>query len=68
MRGLQTVKLVDCYPDKIGYENKWGKPASEKRIKFLREENNFSVDRMKKAAEHLKAASGARRKTLDQWF
>jgi flap endonuclease-1 len=50
------------------YEIKWGKPDSEKLIKFLSEERDFSADRIEKAVERLKAASGARQKTLDQWF
>ncbi len=50
------------------YEIKWGKPDSEKLIEFLCDNHDFSVDRVEKAAERLKAASGARQKTLDQWF
>lgn len=50
------------------YEIKWEKPDSEKLIEFLSVKHDFSVDRVEKAAERLKAASGARQKTLDQWF
>ncbi|MCO5380785.1 MAG: flap endonuclease-1 [Methanosarcina barkeri] len=50
------------------YEINWGKPDSEKLIEFLCDNHDFSVDRVEKAAERLKAASGARQKTLDQWF
>jgi flap endonuclease-1 len=50
------------------YEIKWNKPDSEKLIKFLCDDRGFSVERVEKAAERLKAASGARQKTLDQWF
>ena len=50
------------------YEIKWEKPNSEKLIEFLSEKHDFSVDRVEKAAERLKTASGARQKTLDQWF
>jgi flap endonuclease-1 len=45
-----------------------GKPDSEKLINFLCDENDFSEDRVVKAADRLKAASGARQQTLDQWF
>ncbi len=50
------------------YEIKWGKPDSDKLIEFLCDNHDFSVDRVEKAAERLKTASGARQKTLDQWF
>lgn len=50
------------------YEISWGKPDSEKLLEFLCESHDFSVDRVGKAAERLKAASGAKQKTLDQWF
>ncbi len=50
------------------YEIKWGKPDSEKLLEFLCENHDFSVDRVEKAAERLKAASRARQRTLDQWF
>ena len=66
---LDSIKELFTHPDVTDdYEIKWGKPDSEKLIKFLCEENDFSVDRMEKAVERLKAASGARQKTLDQWF
>lgn len=50
------------------YEIKWGKPDSEKLIEFLSQKHDFSVERVEKAAERLKAASGSRQRTLDQWF
>ena len=50
------------------YEIKWNKPDSEKLIEFLCDNHDFSVDRVDKATERLKAASGTRQKTLDQWF
>jgi flap endonuclease-1 len=50
------------------YEIKWSKPDTEKLIEFLCDNHGFSVDRVEKAAERLKNASGKRQKTLDQWF
>lgn len=69
IEGLDRIKKLFTHPEVTDdYEIKWGKPDSEKLIKFLCEENDFSTDRVEKAAERLKAASGARQKTLDQWF
>lgn len=69
IEALDNIKKIFTHPDVTDdYEIKWGKPDSEKLVKFLCEENDFSVDRVEKAAERLKAASGARQKTLDQWF
>lgn len=69
IEALDSIKELFTHPDVTdNYEIKWGKPDSERLIKFLCEENDFSADRVEKAAERLKAASGARQKTLDQWF
>lgn len=69
IEGLDSIKELFTHPEVTdNYEIKWGKPDSEKLLKFLCEENDFSADRVEKAAERLKAASGARQKTLDQWF
>ncbi|MDM7917782.1 MAG: flap structure-specific endonuclease, partial [Methanosarcina sp.] len=69
IEALDSIKELFTHPDVTDdYEIKWGKPDSEKLIKFLCEENDFSEDRVVKTAERLKAASGARQKTLDQWF
>ena len=69
IEGLERIRELFTHPEVTDdYEIKWGKPDSEKLIKFLCEENDFSADRVEKAAERLKAASGARQKTLDQWF
>lgn len=66
---LDSIKELFTRPDVTDdYDIKWGKPDSEKLIKFLCDENDFSEDRVVKAADRLKAASGARQKTLDQWF
>jgi flap endonuclease-1 len=66
---LDNLKDLFIHPDVTDeYDIKWGKPDPDKLIKFLCDENDFSVDRVEKAAERLKAASGARQKTLDQWF
>jgi flap endonuclease-1 len=66
---LDSIKELFTHPDVTDdYEIKWGKPDSEKLIKFLCDDNDFSEDRVEKAADRLKAASGARQKTLDQWF
>ncbi len=50
------------------YELKWKKPDHDKLIDFLCGEHDFSEDRVEKAFERLKAASGGRQQTLDQWF
>ncbi|AAM07354.1 TPA: flap endonuclease-1 [Methanosarcina acetivorans] len=69
IEGLDRIRKLFTHPEVTeDYEIKWTKPDSEKLIKFLCEENDFSTDRVEKAAERLKAASGARQKTLDQWF
>lgn len=69
IEAVDNIKELFTHPDVTDdYEIKWSKPDSEKLIKFLCEENDFSVDRVEKASERLKAASGARQKTLDQWF
>ena len=69
IEALDSIKELFTHPDVTdNYEIRWGKPDSEKLIKFLSEENDFSVDRVEKAAERLKSASGAKQKTLDQWF
>jgi flap endonuclease-1 len=66
---VDRIRELFLHPDVIdNYEIKWGKPDSEKLLEFLCENHGFSVDRVEKAAERLKAASGARQKTLDQWF
>jgi flap endonuclease-1 len=66
---VDRIRELFLHPDVIdNYEIKWNKPDSEKLIEFLCENHDFSVDRVEKAAERLKAASGARQKTLDQWF
>lgn len=66
---LDRIRELFLHPDVIdNYKIKWNKPDSEKLIEFLCENHDFSVDRVEKAAERLKAASGARQKTLDQWF
>jgi flap endonuclease-1 len=69
IEALDSIKELFSHPDVTDdYEIKWGKPDPEKLINFLCKENDFSIDRVEKAAERLKAASGARQKTLDQWF
>ena len=66
---VDRIRELFLHPEVIdNYEIKWGKPDSEKLLEFLCENHDFSVDRVEKAAERLKAASGARQKTLDQWF
>ena len=50
------------------YELKWKKPDHDRLIEFLCKEHDFSEDRVEKAFERLKAASGGRQQTLDQWF
>jgi flap endonuclease-1 len=66
---VDRIRELFLHPDVIdNYEIKWNKPDSEKLLEFLCENHDFSVDRVEKAAERLKAASGARQKTLDQWF
>jgi flap endonuclease-1 len=69
IEALDSIKELFTHPDFTDdYEIKWGKPDSEKLINFLCDENDFSEDRVVKAADRLKAASGARQQTLDQWF
>ena len=69
IEALDSIKELFTHPDVTDdYEIKWGKPDSEKLINFLCDENDFSEDRVVKAADRLKAASGARQQTLDQWF
>jgi flap endonuclease-1 len=69
IEALDSIKELFIHPDVTDdYKIKWGKLDSEKLIKFLCDENDFSEDRVVKAADRLKAASGARQKTLDQWF
>jgi flap endonuclease-1 len=69
IEAVDRIREIFLNPDVTdNYEIKWGKPDSEKLLEFLCEKHDFSVDRVEKAAERLKAASGARQKTLDQWF
>ncbi len=69
IEAVEQIREFFIHPEVTDdYEIKWGKPDSEKLIEFLSEKHDFSVDRVEKAAERLKAASGARQKTLDQWF
>lgn len=69
IKELDRIRELFTHPDVTDdYEIKWGKPDSEKLIKFLCEENDFSVDRVKKAVERLKVVSRGRQQTLDQWF
>ena len=69
IEAVEQIREFFIHPEVTNdYEIKWGKPDSEKLIEFLSEKHDFSVDRVEKAAERLKAASGARQKTLDQWF
>ncbi|AKB52765.1 Flap structure-specific endonuclease [Methanosarcina barkeri str. Wiesmoor] len=69
IKELDRIRELFTHPDVTDdYEIKWGKPDSEKLIKFLCKENDFSVDRVKKAVERLKVVSRGRQQTLDQWF
>jgi len=69
IEALDQIREFFIHPEVTdNYEIKWGKPDSEKLIEFLSGKHDFSVDRVEKAAERLKTASGARQKTLDQWF
>ncbi len=69
IEALDSIQELFTHPDVTDdYEINWGKPDSEKLINFLCDENDFSEDRVVKAADRLKAASGARQQTLDQWF
>ena len=69
IEALDRIREFFMHPEVTdGYEIKWNKPDSQKLIEFLSYEHNFSVDRIEKATERLKAASGAKQKTLDQWF
>jgi len=66
---LDSIRELFIHPEVTDdYEIKWNKPDSEKLIEFLCENHDFSVDRINKATERLKTASGTRQKTLDQWF
>ena len=69
IEAVDRIRELFLHPEVTdSYEVRWGKPDSEKLLEFLCENHDFSVDRVEKAAERLKAASGARQKTLDQWF
>lgn len=69
IESLDSIKELFTHPEVTDdYVIKWSKPDSEKILKFLCEENDFSVDRVEKAVERLKAVSGGRQQTLDQWF
>ncbi len=69
IEALDQIRDFFIHPDITDdYEIKWGKPDSEKLIEFLSQKHDFSVERVEKAAERLKAASGSRQRTLDQWF
>jgi flap endonuclease-1 len=69
IEAVDRIRDIFLHPEVTdNYEIRWGKPDSEKLLEFLCESHDFSVDRVGKAAERLKAASGARQKTLDQWF
>ena len=69
VEALDQIRDFFIHPDITDdYEIKWGKPDSEKLIEFLSQKHDFSVERVEKAAERLKAASGSRQRTLDQWF
>jgi flap endonuclease-1 len=69
VEAVDQIREIFLHPEVTDdYEIKWGKPDSDKLLEFLCEGHDFSVDRVEKAAERLKAASGARQKTLDQWF
>jgi flap endonuclease-1 len=66
---VDKIRDIFLHPEVTDdYEIKWRKPEPEKLIEFLCDDHNFSIDRVEKAAERLKASSGARQKTLDQWF
>ena len=66
---MDTIRELFIHPEvSDDYEVKWNKPDSEKLVGFLSDNHGFSVDRVEKAAERLKAASGAKQKTLDKWF
>lgn len=66
---LDKIREFFMHPEVTdNYEIKWNKPDSKKLIGFLCDDHGFSVERVEKAAERLKAASGTRQKTLDQWF
>jgi flap endonuclease-1 len=66
---VDRIRDIFLHPEVTdNYEIEWGKPDFEKLLEFLCKSHDFSVDRVEKAAERLKAASGARQRTLDQWF
>lgn len=69
IEAVDQIRDIFLHPEVTdNYKIRWGKPDSEKLLEFLCESHDFSIDRVGKAAERLKAASGARQKTLDQWF
>jgi flap endonuclease-1 len=69
IEAVDRIRDIFLHPEvKDDYEIIWGKPDSEKLLEFLCESHDFSVDRVEKAAERLKATTGARQRTLDQWF
>lgn len=69
IEALDQIREFFMHPDITdNYEIKWNKPDADKLLDFLSENHNFSADRVEKVTERLKAASGPRQKTLDQWF
>jgi len=69
IEALEQIREFFMHPDITdNYEIKWNKPDADKLLDFLSENHNFSADRVEKVTERLKAASGPRQKTLDQWF
>lgn len=69
IESVDRIREIFRHPEVTDdYEVKWNKPDSDKLIDFLCVNRGFSVERVEKAAERLKAASGAKQKTLDQWF
>lgn len=64
----QIRELFSRPPATDEYELKWKKPDHEIMVEFLCEKHGFSRDRVEKACERLKEASGGRQQTLDQWF
>lgn len=69
IEAVDRIRDIFMHPEVTDdYEIKWKKPDSEKLVEFLCDNHDFSIDRVEKAAERLKASSGARQRTLDQWF
>jgi len=69
IEAVDQIRDIFLHPEVTDdYKIRWEKPDSEKLLEFLCEGHDFSIDRVGKAAERLKTASGARQKTLDQWF